>query len=404
MRLANRKVLLGISGSVAAYKGADLIRRLREEGAEVEVVLTEAGAQFITPLTLQALAGRPVHTRLLDPIAESAMGHIELARWADVILIAPASANIIARLAAGMADDLLTATCLVSDVPLALAPAMNRGMWAHAATQDNINRLKTRGVKVLGPSEGEQACGETGPGRMLEPDDLIDQLAGLLKAGRLQGRSVLITAGPTQEAIDPVRFISSRSSGKMAYALANAAATQGARVVLVSGPVDHALSSGIRRISVRSAEEMHGAVIEEVGTSDIFIGAAAVSDYRPIKPAPAKLKKRESTLSLQLERTPDILAEVAARRGAPFTAGFAAETEDLEANALQKLNSKKLDMIIANLVGGSDIGFNADDNEVIVLWRGGRLEIPRMPKDRLAHRLIELIAERFDASRTAKGP
>ena len=402
MRLADRKILLGITGSVAAYKGADLIRRLRDAGAEVEVVLTDSGREFITPLTLQALSGRPVHTRFLDPTAESAMGHIALARWADLILIAPASANVIARLAAGMADDLLTAICLASDAPLALAPAMNRQMWAHAATRQNVAILESRGVHFLGPAEGEQACGEVGPGRMLAPEDIVALVAELFPAGRLRGRSVVITAGPTQEAIDPVRFISNRSSGRMGYALANAAAALGARVVLISGPVEHALRQGIERIGVRDAEEMHAAVMKAVDACDIFIAAAAVADYRPLRPAAAKLKKREAVKTVELERTPDIVAEVAAQRGAPFTVGFAAETENLEANALEKLRVKRLNMVVANLVGGAEIGFDAADNEVTVLWQDGRRHLPRASKERLAGQIMELIAERFDATRTAQ--
>jgi phosphopantothenoylcysteine decarboxylase/phosphopantothenate--cysteine ligase len=402
MRLADKKVLLGITGSIAAYKGADLVRRLREEGAEVEVVLTDSGAEFITPLTLQALSGRPVHTRLLDPAAESAMGHIALARWADAIVIAPASANVIARLAAGLADDLLTTLCLAADAPLALAPAMNRLMWAHPATRENVARLEARGVRVFGPAEGDQACGEVGPGRMLEPEAIVERIAGLFSAGRLQGRAVLLTAGPTQEAIDPIRFISNRSSGKMGYALANAAALEGARVVLVSGPVERPLVSGVRRVCVRSAADMQAAVAAEAAGCDIFIAAAAVADYRPVRAAPAKLKKREATAALELERTPDILAEVAARPGAPFTVGFAAETGEVEANAIDKLRAKRLDMVVANQVGG-DTGFDSDDNEVTVLWPGGRLHLPRQPKERLARRLIETIAERFDAARSAQG-
>lgn len=401
MRLANRRIVLGITGSIAAYKGAELIRGLREQGAEVEVVLTRGGAAFITPLTLQALAGRPVHDRHLDPATESAMGHIDLARWADLILIAPASANFIARLACGMADDLLTTVCLATDAPLAVAPAMNRLMWENAATRENVARLRGRGVRVFGPAAGGQACGETGPGRMLEPAELVDLIAASFEAGRLAGVSVLITAGPTQEAIDPVRFISNRSSGRMGYALANAAAAQGARVVLVSGPVDLPLHHAVERIAVGSAAQMHEAVMARAPACDIFVGAAAVADYRPVEVASAKIKKGEARIRLDLERTPDIVAEVAALPRRPYTVGFAAETAELETRALAKLRDKGLDLVIANLVGLPDRGFESADNEALVLWRGGRRELPLAPKERLAGELITLIAERYDAKGTA---
>ncbi len=398
MSLANKNILLGVTGSIAAYKSADLVRRLRDAGATVEVVLTRAGAEFITPLTLQALSGRPVHTRHLDPDAEAAMGHIDLARWADLVLIAPASANIIAKLAQGIADDLLTTLVLASDAPLALAPAMNRVMWAHPATQDNIARLAGRGVHVFGPGSGDQACGETGPGRMLEPDELVALGGALFATGRLAGRRVLITAGPTREAIDPVRYLTNHSSGKMGYALANAAAEAGATVTLVSGPVDRPLHGAVRRIPVDSAQQMHDAVAAECTTADIFIAAAAVADYRPARVASGKLKKRDAVTQLELERTPDILAAVAAREGAPFLAGFAAETDDLEANARAKLRDKHLDLVVANLVGRPGSGFDSDDNKVTVFWSGGSEDFPLMPKARLARKLIDLIAERFAAT------
>lgn len=398
MQLANRRIILGITGSIAAYKGAELIRGLRERGADVEVVLTNGGAAFITPLTLQALAGRPVHASHLDAATESAMGHIELARWAELILVAPASANCIARLAAGMADDLLTTICLASDAPLAIAPAMNRLMWEHPATQENIARLRARGVKILGPASGGQACGEIGPGRMLEPVELLDLSAGLFARGRLAGRSVLITGGPTREAIDPVRFISNRSSGRMAYALAAAAVNEGARVILVSGPVDLPAPRGVERIDVESATQMQGAVVARAPACDIFIAAAAVADYRPAAPASGKIKKDAASRRLELERTPDILAEVAALRDGPFTVGFSAETSDLEANALGKLRDKRLDMIVANPVGLPDRGFDSPDNEALVLWPGGgRRELPLARKEHLAAELMTIIAERYDA-------
>lgn len=402
MRLTNHRIVLGITGSIAAYKGAELVRLLRGEGAEVEVVLTRGGAEFVTPLTLQALAGRPIHTHEhLDPGAEAAMGHIDLARWADLILVAPASANAIARLAAGLADDLLTTVCLASDAPLVLAPAMNRLMWDHAATRDNVERLRARGVTILGPGEGEQACGEFGPGRMLEPTALIDGVAGLRAPQVLAGRNVLLTAGPTREPIDPVRFLSNHSSGRMGHALAQAAAAAGARVTLVSGPVERPLPRGVERISVYTAEEMRGAVAARAGECDIFIAAAAVADYRPVECAPGKIKKDAARRVLELERTTDIVAEVAARPDRPFTIGFAAETGEVEENALAKLRGKGLDMVIANRVGVPGSGFDSEYNEVVALWPDGRRAIGRARKEAIARELIELIAERYHAQGAA---
>jgi phosphopantothenoylcysteine decarboxylase/phosphopantothenate--cysteine ligase len=399
MRLANKKILLGVSGSIAAYKTPDLVRRLRADGAEVEVVLTRAGAEFVTPLTLQAVSGRRVHTRHLDPEDEVVMGHIELARWADLILVAPASAHLIAKLAGGLADDLLSTLCLASAAPLALAPAMNRMMWEHPATRANVATIERRGVRLFGPGSGDQACGESGPGRMLEPEELAALTAAIFQTGRLQGLSVLVTAGPTREMIDPVRFLSNRSSGKMGYALANAAAEAGARVTLISGPVAQPLVAGIHRIEVASAEEMRRRVHEH-SDCDIFIAAAAVADYRPVQSFAHKLKKQGATAVLELERTPDILAEVAALPAAPFTVGFAAETEELAQHAEAKLRHKGLSMVIANLVGREGTGFESDDNVVSIFWHGGRLDLPRASKQRLGRDIIEIIAERYHA----KGP
>lgn len=402
MPLANRRILLGVTGSVAAYKAAELIRLLRGEGAEIDVVLTRGGAAFITPLTLQALAGRAVHASHLDPATESAMGHIELARRAELVLIAPASANAIARLAAGLADDLLTTICLATAAPLAIAPAMNRQMWEHPATRDNIERLRRRGVLVLGPGAGEQACGEVGPGRMLEPAAIVAELARLFAPRLLESRRVLITAGPTVEPVDPVRFISNRSSGRMGYALARAAAAQGARVTLVSGPVNLTAPPGVERVTVQTAAEMAEAVQARITGCDIFIAAAAVADYRPAVTAPEKLKKTAASLSLELERTPDILAGVADLAERPFTVGFAAETSDLEAHALAKLRAKRLDMIAANQVGLPDRGFDAADNELLVLCPDGeRRSLPLASKDRIADQLITFIAERYDAKNSS---
>jgi phosphopantothenoylcysteine decarboxylase/phosphopantothenate--cysteine ligase len=395
VRLDNKRVVLGVTGGIAAYKSAELIRRLREAGAEVRVVMTQGAVRFITPLTLQALSGKPVHRHLLDEGAESGMGHIELARWADVIVVAPASANFMARVAHGLADDLLAAVCLASRAPLILAPAMNQVMWGQAATQANARLLAERGVRLLGPAQGDQACGETGPGRMVEPAEIAAALAGVFDSGRLQGARVLITAGPTREAIDPVRFLSNRSSGKMGYALAAAAVEAGARVTLVSGPVALACPERVERIAVESAEEMHEAVLGRAGAADIVIAAAAVADYAAAQPAPSKIKKRAGGWELSLRPTPDIVADLAALPRRPFLVGFAAETEDLEANARGKLETKRLDMVAANWVGRAGQGFDSDDNALTVMWRDGGTELPLAPKAVVARGLIELIAERY---------
>ncbi len=397
MSLTSKRILLGVTGGVAAYKAADLVRRLREAGAEVRVVMTRAATQFVTPLTFQALSGNPVHLDLLDPEAEAGMGHIQLARWADAVLVAPATADFMARLAHGLADDLLSTLCLATDAPLALAPAMNRLMWANPATQDNRRVLESRGVHLFGPAEGGQACGETGPGRMLEPAELVERVAGLFAPGRLSGLTVLITAGPTREAIDPVRFIGNRSSGKMGYAVAEAAAEAGAQVVLVSGPVALPAPPRVECVRVESAEEMHRAVMARAGACDIFIAAAAVADYRPRVQAGQKIKKDRQELELVLERTPDILAAVAALPQRPFVVGFAAETERLEEHAHAKRIRKNLDLIAANQVGRPGSGFESDDNALQVYWEGGSEALPLMPKSRLARQLISIIAERYHA-------
>jgi len=390
------RVLLGIGGGIAAYKAAELVRRLRERGADVRVVMTAAAERFVGPATFQALSGNPVRTSLWDPAAEAAMGHIELARWADRVLIAPASADLIARLAHGLADDLLTTVCLATEAPLALAPAMNRVMWAHPATQANIALLRSRGVGMHGPAEGDQACGETGSGRMLEAAELAERTLG--SAGRLlAGRRVLITAGPTLEDIDPVRFIGNRSSGRMGFALAGSAAAMGAEVVLVAGPCALATPAGVQRIDVRSAEDMRVAVFSRLRGQDLFIGAAAVADYRPLQPAADKIKKETATLTLELERTPDILGEVAAQSPRPFVVGFAAETTALEDNARRKLEGKRLDMIAANAVGTPGSGFDAEDNALLVLWPGGRRDLGRASKQELAAALLQVVVERMNA-------
>ena len=398
-QLANRQVLLGITGGIAAYKSAELVRRLRDAGATVRVVMTPAACEFITPLTLQALSGEPVHLDLLDPAAEAAMGHIELARWADLVLVAPASADFMARVAAGIADDLLSTLCLATKAPLLFAPAMNQAMWSNAATQQNLRTLTARGVRFAGPGEGAQACGDTGPGRMLEVPDLVSAAIGVFAGGLLAGVRLMLTAGPTREPIDPVRYISNSSSGKMGFALAAAAADAGAEVTLVAGPVSLPTPAGVSRIDVITAAEMHAAVMARVADCDVFIGCAAVADYRAAEIAPQKIKKTGETLELRLVRNPDIIAAVAAHRPRPFTVGFAAETNDLLAHARQKLERKGLDLVIANDVSRSDIGFGSDHNEVRVISAAGDGEPQTGSKQAVARALIEDIAHRLHATR-----
>lgn len=398
--LTNKRILLGITGGIAAYKSADLVRRLRAAGASVRVVMTRAACEFITPLTLQALSGQPVRTDLLDPAAEAAMGHIELARWADAVLVAPASADFMAKLAHGRADDLLSTLCLASTAPLALAPAMNQAMWTNAATQDNVSVLRARGIHLFGPGQGDLACGESGPGRMLEPEQLLEQIAGLFETGLLAGTRVLVTAGPTREDIDAVRFISNRSSGKMGYAVAAAAAEAGALVTLVSGPVALTPPARVECITVLSAQDMYDAVLARAAGCDIFVAAAAVADYRPETAQIGKLKKTAPELTLTLRRTPDILASVAALPAAPFTVGFAAETESLIEHAQAKRAAKAVDMIAANWVGRADSGFDSDSNALQLFWQDGGAELPLAGKERLARELISVIAQRYRATRT----
>ena len=395
--LQHRRIVLGVSGGIAAYKAPDLVRRLRERGAEVQVVMTAGAQRFVTPTTFQAVAGREVRAELWDQAAEAAMGHIELARWAELILLAPATADLIARLASGRADDLLTTLVLATDAKVALAPAMNRLMWSHPATQANIAILRHRGVEVLGPGRGEQACGETGDGRMLEPLEIVagvERLLPVKTSSALAGKHVLITAGPTRERLDPVRYISNRSSGKMGFALADAARAAGAEVTLVAGPVNLPTPIGVKRIDVESAAQMHAAVEAAVGVADVFIGTAAVADYRPAVVAERKIKKSGERVEIVLERTPDILASVAARRQRPFVVGFAAETHDVETYARGKLESKNLDLIAANEVGDDKV-FDQDDNALIVLWREGRALIGPASKQTVAKELIELITARI---------
>ncbi len=395
------KVVVGVSGGIAAYKSAELIRRLREKELEVRVVMTRAAREFITPLTLQALSGYPVRHDLFDEAAEAAMGHIELARWADVVLVAPASADFIAKLAHGFANDLLSTLCLATAARVIAVPAMNRQMWASGATQENCSTVLRRGVLLLGPAEGDQACGEVGPGRMLDPAEIVSRLAQLTGGGPMADLSVLVTAGPTQEAIDPVRYVSNHSSGKMGYAIAQAAADAGALVTLVSGPTGLGVPSGARRMDVLSAEEMYRTVMALAPEQDIFIGAAAVADYRPDDVKTQKIKKTSEEMVLRLARNPDILAAVAALPHPPFTVGFAAETENLEQHAREKLEKKSLDLIAANQVNAPGIGFGSEDNALQLYWRGGSKELPRSPKPAIARELIQVVYDRYRAKNPA---
>ncbi|WP_217543359.1 bifunctional phosphopantothenoylcysteine decarboxylase/phosphopantothenate--cysteine ligase CoaBC [Vibrio metschnikovii] len=392
--LAGKHILLGISGGIAAYKCAELTRRLRERGAEVRVVMTHAAKEFITPLTMQAVSGYPVADSLLDPAAEASMGHIELAKWADLVLLAPATADLIARLAAGMGNDLLTTVVLATDAPVVISPAMNQQMYRNQATQDNIATLVRRGVSVWGPAAGEQACGDVGPGRMLEPLELVERCDAFFAPKPLLGKKLLLTAGPTREALDPVRYITNHSSGKMGFAIADAAATLGAEVTLISGPVTLTTPAKVKRINVQSALEMHAAVMDHAQQHDIFIGCAAVADYRPDVVAEQKIKKNEQsdTLCITMVKNPDIVASVAAlteRR--PFTVGFAAETQDVEKYALGKLTKKKLDMICANDVSISGQGFDSNDNALMVYWSNGQHALPLSSKRELAQALMLFI-------------
>jgi phosphopantothenoylcysteine decarboxylase/phosphopantothenate--cysteine ligase len=395
--LVGKKIVLGVTGSIAAYKSADLVRRLGDAGAELRVVMTKGACEFITPLTLQTLSGHPVAIELLDADQESAMGHIKLARWADWILIAPASADTIARLAQGRADDLLTALCLASESPLVIAPAMNNKMWENQATQENLAQLQARGAQLLGPASGDQACGEQGAGRLLEPTDIVAGLSKLVVPAKLRGKRVMITAGPTYEPIDPVRFIGNRSSGKMGFAMAVAAAEAGADVVLIAGPVHLMTPSGVTRINVETAQQMHDAVIDDVGVCDIFIACAAVADYQLETVADNKIKKTKSEkLQLDLIPTLDIVSAVAILPDKPFVVGFAAETEHLADYAQDKLKSKGLDMIAANQVG-ENIGFAVDNNALQVFWPHGSQVLPLTAKTQLARDLMTLIIERYNA-------
>ncbi|WP_414979744.1 bifunctional phosphopantothenoylcysteine decarboxylase/phosphopantothenate--cysteine ligase CoaBC [Congregibacter sp.] len=394
--LNNRRVLLAVCGGIAAYKSAELVRKLQDSGAEVRVIMTRGAQEFITPLTLQALSGNTVHHSLLDEEAERGMGHIELARWADLMLIAPATADCMARLAAGRADDLLTTVALATSAPMLLAPAMNQQMWKDLATQANLATLVERGMHFAGPDSGEQACGDIGPGRMLDPVAIAESAASLFKSGALAGQRVVITAGPTREPLDPVRYISNHSSGKMGYALARAAIDAGASVQLVSGPVALAVPDRVNCHSVGTAQEMLDVCMTLLEDCDIFIGCAAVADYRPLSACEQKIKKSSQEMSLQLTRNPDILASVTSHIAKPFSVGFAAETENLREHALGKLERKGLNMIVANDVSDSSIGFNSENNAALLLWReaegNGELNVEQCSKDVLAGIIISKIA------------
>ncbi len=395
--LSNKKILLGITGGIAAYKSAELVRLLIKAGAEVRVVMTPSAQEFVQPLTYQALSGHRVYVDLFDAEADSAMDHIELARWCDLLLVAPATADFLGKMNAGYADNLLLTLCLAAKQPVAVAPAMNQQMWSNPATRENVRQLAARQVVVWGPAEGEQACGDVGAGRMLEAAQLLDNLQRHFSPGRLEGVRLLLTAGPTREAIDPVRYISNRSSGKMGYAIAEAAIQQGASVTLVSGPVSLAPPAGVKLIPVESAQQMFDAVMRQVPEADVFVACAAVSDYRVDQAAQQKIKKSDAAMSLKLVLNADILATVSALEQRPFCVGFAAETQNVEQYALAKMEQKSLDMIAANRVGDGS-GFETDFNQLEVFWRDGRQAIEHAGKAEVAKQLIDLIAERYTAS------
>jgi phosphopantothenoylcysteine decarboxylase/phosphopantothenate--cysteine ligase len=400
-RLQNKRILLGVTGGIAAYKCAELVRHYKKAGAEVHVVMTHSAKEFVTPLTLQALSGNPVHTSLLDPEAEAGMGHIELARWADLVVIAPATANFLANLSQGKGDDLLTTICLATKAPIALAPAMNQQMWFSPATQNNMSLLKSlfseERLLWMGPAEGEQACGDVGPGRMLEPEEILQLTASFFKEGRFTGQHIVITAGPTQEAIDPVRYISNHSSGKMGYAIAAAAAEQGAQVTLISGPTNLPCPDRVERVQVKSAEQMLEASLQRITDTDIFIASAAVADYRPSEIAEHKIKKvdGEDQMIIKLVKNPDIVATVSQHPERPFTVGFAAETQDVSTYANSKLERKKLDMIVANDVSNTNIGFNSDNNAATIFWPNGSRELTLMSKKQMANDILETVYSRI---------
>lgn len=396
--LANKNILLGVTGGIAAYKSAEIVRHLKKSGASVRVVMTRSAEEFITPLTLQALSGNRVSTELLDAEAEAAMGHIELAKWADGILIAPATANTIARLSSGRGDDLLSTVTLAFDGPISVAPAMNQAMWRDERTQENLKKLIDQDFDICGPGSGEQACGDVGLGRMLEPIDILDMFSLSFNEGTLSGKKILITAGPTQEPIDPVRFITNRSSGKMGYSLVEAALESGANVTLISGPVNIEPPSNCNFVSIKTAEEMYDAVMHHISGMDVYIGTAAVSDYSPAKASDSKIKKdgSNSPMVLELKENQDILKSVSELEQRPYVVGFAAETNDLIKNAEKKLSNKNLDLIIANDVSNKDIGFDSDDNEVTLITEKEKYLIERQNKRKVSKKIIDFISGRIN--------
>lgn len=396
--LKGKKIVLGISGGIAAYKCPEIVRRLRDQGADVRVVMTNAAKAFITPLTLQAVSGHPVSDDLLDPAAEASMGHIELGKWADMIILAPATADLLARITAGMANDLLSTICLATAAPIAAVPAMNQQMYKAAATQHNLSILASRGIQLWGPDSGSQACGDIGPGRMLEPSHIVQRCIEFFTPDQsLSGINVMLTAGPTREALDPVRFITNHSSGKMGYAIAKAAAQRGANVTLISGPVELETPANVTRINVNSALEMRDAVMQLAESQNIFIACAAVADYRAEQIAPEKIKKQGDELLLKMVKNPDIVAEVAAMsENRPFVVGFAAETQNVEEYARLKLARKNLDLICANDVSLSGQGFNSDNNALHLYWSNGEMSLPLSNKSLLGQKLMDEIAKRYD--------
>ena len=395
--LSQKRIILGITGGIAAYKSAEITRRLQDEGAEVRVVMSESAQEFIRPLTLQALSGNPVHTDLLDPEAEAAMGHIELARWADLVLIAPATANFVAKLNQGSANDLMSPICLATTAPLMIAPAMNQAMWSNSASQQNIESLKQREVIILEPDNGIQACGDVGPGRLPQPETIVRQVASVFKTGEMTGKKVVITAGPTREAIDPVRYISNHSSGKMGYAIADAMIDAGAEVTLISGPVSLKQPDRCTLVSVTSAHEMLEAATEAAKGTDIFISAAAVADYYITETSDQKIKKKSDKMTLNLAKTPDIVSIVKENNPKLFVLGFAAETQNVEQYAREKLASKNLDAIIANDVSREDIGFNSDDNEALWVEQESTHHFSKCNKAQLARDLVALLATKLES-------